>query len=124
MGFVSEGKGLGSTFFFELPVYSAAFAGKERQGKRTGTRDEMTLSAHSNNSLMKSVSFSPQSSRSSRIYVTDSPSTACDSDAVEEFRPPNFDTGLSQESDSFPFAHSIGSSNSKRDDILIELFPN
>ena len=101
MGFVSEGKGLGATFFFELPVYSAAFAGRERQGKGTGT--------HSNNSFIKPASFSPQSSRSSRIYVTDSPSTACDSDSVEEFRPPNFDTGLSQDSESFPFAHNLGS---------------
>ena len=124
MGFVSEGKGQGATFFFELPVYSAAFSGKERQEKGTGTLGEMTFSAHSNNSFIKPVAFSPQSSRSSRIYVTDSLSTACDSNSVEEFRPPDFDTGLSQESDSFPFAYSIGSSNSKRDDILIEVFPN
>ena len=110
MGFVSEGKGLGATFFFELPVYSAAFTDKELQKKRAeaGTHDQISFPTQSNNASIKPMSVSPKSSRSSRVYVMDSPSTACDSDAVEEFRPPFFDIELSQESDSLPPAQDLG----------------
>ena len=127
MSFVSEGKGLGATFFFELPVYSAAFAGKERQEKETGagtndqipfpvnandsgagTNDQIPFPVHANDSFFKPMSVSPKSSRSNRVYVTDSPSIACDLNSEDEFRPSFFNTGLSQESDSFPFAHSLG----------------
>ena len=108
MGFVSQGKGFGSTFFFELPVYSAAFAGKEFLDVPIGPTVPGNLG--SNNlleSLSSTRSIKPTIAKirhrkviTGNIHVQVSESDVgkdCDCDEVEEYWPTTFDNVLSQE---------------------------
>ena len=112
MGFVSQGKGFGSTFFFELPVYSAAFAGKECMDVSIGPTESGDHG--SDNPLdapMQSgyLSIKPTVAKArqrkvitSNIHVHVSEDNIKDNDAdkVEEYWPPIFDNVRSQQSPS------------------------
>ena len=99
MGFVSEGKGLGSTFFFELPVYSAAFAGKERQEISPVVSSE--LDSPSNGA--RTIKPFPKTVRrvvASSVHVQEGGAV----DEVEEYSPSSFDSFIAQ----VPSPDSIG----------------
>ena len=112
MGFVSQGKGFGTTFFFELPVYSAAFAGKECMDvsigptvpKDDGSDNPLDAQMQSGYlSIKPTVAKAHQRkvhTSSIHAHVSEVDGKDNDADKVEEYWPPIFDNALPQQSPS------------------------
>jgi len=86
MGFTSQGPGLGSSFYFELPLHSSATAGIE-PNSLTQLRPPVTSSTNSVNNLYSSR-YSPSNRYKQKLpTLPTTPSNFMNFTAVEESTP-------------------------------------